>query len=298
LSGRILDDELLASLRGDLECQLPGLQIDVSGVQVLRQKPPRMVTVSTNLVGLFAQPSWLSEQISQLLYGFKIEVLDQQGRWAFIRQRDGYLGWTYLSYLSPQPAPDPTHVVVAPVSLVRTECPQVSEILGRLLCGTPVQVVSVNGACAEVDAHVWGWVTASEVRAMDSMPRTTSDRRDLMMQDAGKLVGVPYQWGGCTAMGIDCSGFSQLLHRWIGVAIPRDADLQYKAGRKVEFPYQPGDLLFFGEQGSDRHITHVAVSLGEWRIIHSSRARNGVYIDEVQEVPHLRESFAGAASFV
>jgi cell wall-associated NlpC family hydrolase len=59
-------------------------------------------------------------------------------------------------------------------------------------------------------------------------------------------------------------------------------------------------LLFFGENGrsASPKITHVAVSLGGWRIIHSSRSRNGVYVDDVQGVAHLRESFVAARTFV
>ena len=83
------------------------------------------------------------------------------------------------------------------------------------------------------------------------------------------------------------------------MTIPRDADQQFDAAQPVEYPYQSGDLLFFGE-GEDeaRRITHVAVSLGGWRILHSSRSRNGVQEDDVQAVEHLRESFVGARTFV
>jgi cell wall-associated NlpC family hydrolase len=74
--------------------------------------------------------------------------------------------------------------------------------------------------------------------------------------------------------------------------------MQFDAGRPVAPPFQPGDLLFFGEAGARRKITHVAVSLGAWRIIHSSRSRNGVYQDDVQAVDHLQQSFVGARTFV
>jgi len=40
------------------------------------------------------------------------------------------------------------------------------------------------------------------------------------------------------------------------------------------------------------------MSVGGWRMVHASRARNGVYQDDVQAVKHLRASFVGACSFV
>jgi cell wall-associated NlpC family hydrolase len=90
----------------------------------------------------------------------------------------------------------------------------------------------------------------------------------------------------------------QLLYKLTGVSLPRDADMQFDAGDPVEPPFQPGDLLYFGGQNGNRSITHVGMSLGGWRIIHSSGPRNGVYEDDVQAVSSLRDSFVGARTFV
>ncbi len=56
--------------------------------------------------------------------------------------------------------------------------------------------------------------------------------------------------------------------------------------------------IVFGERDSTRKITHVGVSLGGWKMIHSSRGRNGVYVDDVQERPDLRDIFVCAGSFM
>jgi len=82
------------------------------------------------------------------------------------------------------------------------------------------------------------------------------------------------------------------------VDIPRDADMQHNTANPVEPPFEIGDLFFFGEGDSDRSITHVGISLGGWKMMHSSRGRNGVYMDDIQEVQHLKDIFVGAGSFL
>src|SRR5439155_1420023 len=64
------------------------------------------------------------------------------------------------------------------------------------------------------------------------------------LKTAESFIGVPYLWGGTTALGLDCSGFVQQVYRLNGVALPRDADQQAVLGRKVEVA-RAGDLMFF-----------------------------------------------------
>jgi cell wall-associated NlpC family hydrolase len=74
--------------------------------------------------------------------------------------------------------------------------------------------------------------------------------------------------------------------------------MQYAAANPVDPPFEVGDLLFFREPGKKRPVTHVGMSLGGWRMVHSSQANNGVYTDNVQEHAVLKQNFVSAASFL
>jgi cell wall-associated NlpC family hydrolase len=300
LRGRVLDSSGLAALHDGLAARFPGWQIDLAEVEVLRKTPPRWMTVATNLSSLHDGTSFLAEQMTQLLNGAQLEVLFEEKNWCFVRQTDGYLGWTYKPYLTEIPAPQPTHLVTAPVGLLLTSPESSSGLVTRVLGGTSVHLREQRQDWVAVDlaGGTQGWLPVSGLRAVDAFPLGAVERRAQMVEDAFTMIGVPYLWGGCTAHGIDCSGFAQLLHRWIGITLPRDADMQFEAGRAVEPPFNIGDLLFFGETGEKRRITHVGVSLGGWRMIHSSRSRNGVQIDDVQMVDHLRQSYLCAATYI
>ena len=307
LTGAVLDEDTLREVIAGLIGRLPGIIFDISRVHTLRAGAAQAV-VAANLTGLYAASSFLAEQISQFLNGWRVDVLLEEGRWRFVRQADGYLGWAYGPYLAEVAVPAATHLVCEPVSLLRAEPASNAAPLNRILGGTAVaadvyggwaRVTLAGDRAASLRPGLDGWLPAADLRSLSALPADEAGRRAQIVADAACFTGVPYLWGGCSAFGIDCSGYAQLLHRLAGVAIPRDADQQFAAGRPVEFPYQPGDLLFFGEgAGEARKITHVAISLGEWLIIHSSRSRNGVQEDDVQAVEHLEESFVGAKSFL
>lgn len=303
LIGRVLEQDNLRALRNALAARHPQLVIDDSAVQLLRRDPPVMHTVATNLTDLHVEPSFLAEMLTQVFCGTELEILDERDRWHFVRQRDGYLGWVYKSYLAATIAHEPpTHVVVSPSVTVRGECSMDSRPITQLLAGSPVHVTEKRDRCARITAPATmlsaGWVALNALRTLPPKPS-----REQLIADARQFTGVYYLWGGNTAWGLDCSGLVQIVHRMNSVIIPRDADMQFAAGRPVEPPYQPGDLLFFsssaaGGEGEGRKITHVGLSTGGWNMIHSSRFHNGVYEDDVQARPHLRDSFVAGRSFV
>jgi peptidoglycan DL-endopeptidase CwlO len=62
---------------------------------------------------------------------------------------------------------------------------------------------------------------------------------------AAQYQGVPYQYGGTTPAGFDCSGYTAYVFRQVGIFLPRTASEQQAASTPVSNP-QPGDLVFFG----------------------------------------------------
>lgn len=121
---------------------------------------------------------------------------------------------------------------------------------------------------------------SSGVRIPRSPAPTATAAR--VLQTADRYVGIPYVWGGNTPeSGFDCSGFTKYVFAEQGISLPRTSREQARAGRGVALDYgafEPGDILLFAEPNSA--ISHVAIYVGDGRIIHASSARGEVgYLD-------------------
>src|SRR5206468_6117970 len=86
------------------------------------------------------------------------------------------------------------------------------------------------------------------------------------VEEARAYLGAPYEWGGLTDRGIDCSGLVHMAYRRLGRLVPRDAHQQEAAAVEIdEADARPSDLVCFGDPGEAHHI---AFWLGDGRILH------------------------------
>ena len=99
-----------------------------------------------------------------------------------------------------------------------------------------------------------------------------------MLRTADSYVGVKYVWGGDTPReGFDCSGFTKYIFAKHHITLPRTSREQVRSGSAVAADFRslrPGDLMFFAEPGES--ISHVAIYVGDGRIIHSASSVGGV----------------------
>ena len=101
--------------------------------------------------------------------------------------------------------------------------------------------------------------------------------RTAIVAYAKQFLGNPYVYGGTSLTnGADCSGFTMRIFEHFGVSTGRTSRDQASNGKQISLSeIQPGDLLFYA---SGKTINHVALYIGDGKIIHASTSKTGIII--------------------
>jgi cell wall-associated NlpC family hydrolase len=194
---------------------------------------------------------------TQALCGERVIVYEEHEGWAWGQlQRDSYVGYLPSHMLRPTPR-EPTHRVAALRTFVYPAPNMKVPPLEALPLGAEVTVES-DDEYVRVADH--GFVYAQHLQPL-------TEHEDDFVAVAERFLGVPYLWGGKTALGLDCSGLVQISLAAAGIAAPRDTDVQAReigAELVLEEPLhlRRGDLMFW--KG------HVGIMCEEHTLLHAN----------------------------
>jgi len=215
---------------------------------------PRAMSCGAAAAAIRAAPDANAEQMDQILFGERFEVLEEEGAWLFGQAaRDGYVGFVEAAALQPA-GPMPTHRVAALRTYAFAEASIKSRAIGPYSINSLVTAEAVDGKLARVAGA--GWMTAAHLAPIGVF-------EDDWAAVAERFVGAPYLWGGRESLGLDCSGLIQQALLACGRACPRDTDMQAEMGQAITASdFGRGDLVFW--KG------HVAMGTGDGRIVHAN----------------------------
>ena len=205
-------------------------------------------------VPLRSEPAHSAEMVSQLLYGETFKILEERTKWARIRTSfEGLEAWIdvkqflKISQSVYEDLERSTNELSADlVEFVTDENNLIPVPLGSVLNGTSILNHQHSGSV----------LSGKQVK-------------EKLIETAFLYLNAPYLWGGKTPMGIDASGFVQMVYRLNGYKLARNAAEQARQGESLSFieESEPGDLAFF--DGPDGVINHVGIMMSDNYIIHA-----------------------------
>jgi LysM repeat protein len=129
-------------------------------------------------------------------------------------------------------------------------------------------------------------VTGSSETVLPPANPADSDR-PAVVDEAYKVIGVPYKWAGNTPDGFDCSGFIYYTFNRAGKQIGRYSSEGYFSRSYYIDKPQPGDLVFFANTYKPG-ISHMGIYIGNNEFIHAGS--NGVEITNLDN-PYYKKHF-------
>jgi gamma-D-glutamyl-L-lysine dipeptidyl-peptidase len=287
LAGSSDQPAAMARLAGALVAHDIAWEDRVRHLPALDEGEPDWALVTISVANLRSEPRHSAELATQAPLGTPLRVLDSEGGWLLVQVPDGYIAWVDVGGVervaergvAAHQAADKV-VYLRPAGTAWSEpSPNAGAVSDLVLGALLVRLGEADGyyRVAFPDGRE-AYVATSEARRYAEWAAALRPSGPSLVATAMTLLGRPYLWGGTSAKGMDCSGFTKTVYFLNGLILPRDASQQVHAGTLVDevgdfSQLTPGDLLFFGRARTEtapERVVHVGMWLGEGRFIHAS----------------------------
>ena len=214
-----------------------------------------------------------SEQVTQLLFGEIVEILETKGKqWSKVRCTwDNCIGW--VSSLQIQAITDSEHKDFSANFAFNLD------LISPLMSNKHHLPITIGARLPNFDGIRFNLAERSYTFSGQAVfPTDLSPNAEMILKLAKRYLMAPYQWGGRSPLGIDASGLTQMVFQLVGIHLHREPNQQVHQGETVDFveQSQPGDLAFFENKAGN--ITHVGIIMPDRHLIHVS---GQVRIDKV-----------------
>lgn len=211
-------------------------------------------------------PSNTSEMVTQLLFGECYSVIDQNEEWLKILIADD----RYECWINSK---QHRRITESIYSQLQKNAPYYSSSLFDQIQDKSKDIEFIIPAGSRLPYFSAGKISFDNLNYQFDGNTVKPDEKGSaakIVASAKKFINSPYLWGGKTAMGMDCSGFTQLVFKLNGHLLPRDASQQVELGVPLNFveEAEAGDLAFFDNE--EGRIIHVGILLDNESIIHAS----------------------------
>ncbi len=224
-----------------------------------------------SIIPMRFDPSDKAEMTNQILFGEHFKILEARKKWSKIRlSHDNYEGWICNKQF--------VHISEEDYLQLNKDTPTITTDILDIVTKTEHQPIVIGSVLPKFKSgHA---IINNEMYRFDGLTTPGFVKKEKISENALLYLNAPYLWGGRSPLGIDCSGFTQMVYRLQGTKLPRDAYQQAEVGTTLSFveESQSGDLAFFDDK--EGKIIHVGIILENNHIIHSS---GKVRIDRIDQ---------------
>jgi len=244
--------------------------------------------VNISVANIRTKPEHSAEMATQALLGTIVKVYKKtDDGWYLVQTPDNYISWVDGDAIelvteeeSDEWKSEEKVIFTSNYGSAYENSTEQNGVVSDLVFGNTLKLLTIKDAVYEVE-YPDGRKAVIKKETADLFSSWIKSRqciKENIIATAKKFMGIPYLWGGTSAKGLDCSGFTKTVYFANGVVLPRDASQQVFVGETIDTEngfsnLQPGDLLFFGfSENANRkeRITHVAIYLGREEFIHAS----------------------------